>query len=262
MDKATRRFMPCSPGTTHDLIRPLEPIALTADAPAPSWLGPALQRAPWVVIRRGPVRDGVIPVGARGSARHQRFAAFLAVAEIAERLSPEDLVVSLRAIEQERRDAVPALAALARVAPVLARSGSRWGPGGSVGFEIATGVPTATWSSDLDLILRQERRIEPKQATDLLAALVQAAAPTRIDVMLETPTGGVSLADLTTMRARVLVRTPCGPRLSVDPWTVEELSQGMRDESEEACGICSSLIPFFIPHPLLITESLPKEVVS
>ncbi len=155
--------MPCSPGTTHDLIRPLEPIALTADAPAPSWLGPALERAPWVVIRRGPVWDGMIPVGARGSARHQRFAAFLSVAEIAERLSPEDLGDSRYAIELKRRDAVPALAALARVAPILACRGFRWGPGGSVGFEIATGVATATASSDLDLILRHERPLEPKR---------------------------------------------------------------------------------------------------
>jgi phosphoribosyl-dephospho-CoA transferase len=221
MDRATERFTPCSPGATHDLIRPFEPIALKADAPAPSWLGPALERAPWVVVRRGPVRDGMIPVGARGSARHQRFAAFLPVAEIAQRLSPEDLVVSLRVVEQERRHAVPALAALARVAPVLARRGSRWGPGGSVGFEIATGVPTATTSSDLDLILRQERRLEPNQATDLLADLAQAAAPARIDVMLETPCGGVLLADLATRPARLLVRTPNGPRLSVDPWIRE-----------------------------------------
>jgi len=213
--------MPCSPGTTHDLIRPLEPIALTADGPAPSWLGPALERAPWVVIRRGPVWDGMVPVGVRGSARHQRFAAFLPVAEVAQRRSPEDLVVSLGAIKQQRRDAVPALAALARVAPVLARRGSRWGPGGSVGFEIATGVPTATSSSDLDLILRQEGRIEPGEAGDLLAALAEVAGPARIDVLLETPMGGVSLADLAAMQARVLVRTLLGPRLAVDPWMVD-----------------------------------------
>jgi phosphoribosyl-dephospho-CoA transferase len=210
--------MPCSPGTIHDLIRPREPIALTADAPAPSWLGPALQRAPWVVVRRGPVCDGKIPVGVRGPARRQRFAAFLSVADIAERLSLEDLVALFRAIEQERRDAVSALAALARVAPVLAPRGSRWGPGGSVGFEIATGVPTATSSSDLDLILHQDRRLEPGEAIDLRAALAEAAAPARIDVVLETPGGGVALADLAAMPGQVLVRTPDGPRLSADPW--------------------------------------------
>ena len=215
------RLTPGSPAPTHDLIRLREPIALTADAPAPSWVEPVLRRTPWVVVRRGHVRDGMMPVGVRGLTRSQRFAAFVAVAEIAERLSPEDLTVSRYVIEQKRKDAVPALAALDRVAAILARRGYRWGPGGSVGFEIATGVATATASSDLDLILRQDRRLEPNEATDLLAALAKAAAPARIDVMLETPMGGVSLADLAAMPAQVLVRTPYGPRLSVDPWMAD-----------------------------------------
>jgi phosphoribosyl-dephospho-CoA transferase len=158
------------------------------------------------------------PVGVRGLTRSQRFAAFLAVAEIADRLSPEDLTDSRYVIEQERKNAVPALAAWARVAPILARRGLRWGPGGSVGFEIATGVPTVTALSDLDLILRQDRRLEPGEASDLLAALANATAPARIDVVLETPIGGVSLADLAAMPAQVLVRSPDGPRLVADPW--------------------------------------------
>jgi phosphoribosyl-dephospho-CoA transferase len=204
---------------THDLIRLREPIALTADGPAPSWVEPVLRRAPWVVVRRGHVRDGMMPVGVRGLTRSQRFAALVAVAEIADRLSPEDL--SGCVIDQKRKNAVPALAALDRVADLLICRGYRWGPGGSVGFELATGIATATALSDLDLILRQDRRLEPDKATDLLAALAKAIAPARIDVILETPIGGVPLADLAAMRAQVLVRTPFGPRLSADPWTVD-----------------------------------------
>jgi phosphoribosyl-dephospho-CoA transferase len=210
-----------SPAPTHDLIWLREPIALSTDGPAPSWVEPALKRAPWVVVRRGQVREGMIPVGVRGLARQQRFAAFLAAAEIADRLSPEDLADSRYAIEQKRGDAVPALVALARVAPILACRGCRWGPSGSVGFEMASGVPTATSSSDLDLILRQARRLEPGEAIDLRATLAEAAAPARIDVLLETPHGGVSLTDLACMPAQVLVRTPDGARLSADPWSAD-----------------------------------------
>lgn len=213
-----RVLIPSGPAPTHDLVRLREPIALTVDAPVPSWVEPALRRTPWVVVRRGYVRDGMMPVGVRGLTRQQRFAAFLAVAEIADRLSPEDLTVSRYIVEGKRKDVVPALAALARVAPILARRGHRWGPGGSVGFEFATSVPTATRSSDLDLILRQDRRFEPNEAFDLRAALAEAAAPARIDVMIETPRGGVSLADLAAMPAQVLVRTPDGARLAADPW--------------------------------------------
>jgi phosphoribosyl-dephospho-CoA transferase len=212
-----------SPAPTHDLIRLREPIALVVNSPVPPWVEPLLRRTPWVVVRRGQVRDRMVPVGVRGLARAQRFAAFVAVAAIADRLSPEDLTDSRYVIEQKRKNAVPALAALTGVAPILARHCPRWGPGGSVGFEIATGVATATASSDLDLILRQDRRLEPNEAIALLRALTEAAAPARIDVLLETPMGGVSLADLAAMPAQVLVRTPYGSSLAVDPWMVDAL---------------------------------------
>jgi phosphoribosyl-dephospho-CoA transferase len=212
---------PGSPAPTHDLIRLRSPIKMAVDASVPAWVEPALRQIPWVVVRRGHIRDGMIPVGVRGPTRSHRFAALVAVAEIADRLSPEDLTVSSRVIEQKRKDAVPALAALDHVPGLLVRCGYSWGPGGSVGFELATGIATATALSDLDLILRQDRRLEPDRATDLLAALAKAAAPARIDVMLETPIGGVPLADLAAMRAQVLVRTPFGPRLLADPWMVD-----------------------------------------
>jgi hypothetical protein len=35
-----------NPASTHDLIRLLEPIALTVEAPAPTWLELALRRPP------------------------------------------------------------------------------------------------------------------------------------------------------------------------------------------------------------------------
>src|SRR5580658_2759450 len=198
------------------------------DASVPAWVEPALLRAPWVVVRRGHVRDGMIPVGVRGLARQQRFAAVLAVAEVADRLSPEELTESRHVIARRRQDEAPALAALARVAPILLSRGHRWGPGGSVGFEIATGVATATATSDLDLILRQDRRLELCDAIALLDVLARSAAPARIDVMIETPHGGVSLGDFAAKPAKVLVRTPCGPRLSADPWMEEgaELLEG------------------------------------
>jgi phosphoribosyl-dephospho-CoA transferase len=210
-----------TPAPTHDLIRLRQPMALTVDGSVPAWVEPALRRTPWVVVRRGYVQDGRIPVGVRGMTRPQRFAAWLTVTEIAERLLPEGLIGLPRVLEQTRRDAAPALAALARVAPLLALRGHRWGPGGSVGFELATGVATATASSDLDVILRQARRLEPDEARALQAALAEAAAPVRFDALLETPRGGVSLADLAAAPTRVLVRTAAGARLAADPWAAD-----------------------------------------
>jgi phosphoribosyl-dephospho-CoA transferase len=209
---------PGSPAPTHDLLRLRDPTRLRAELPLPSWVTAALQTAPWVVVRRGHVREELIPVGVRGVGRAQRFAAFAKVADIAEQRSPESLAAWPSSLAQPRRDAIAALAALTRVAPVLARLDKRWGPGGSVGFELASGVPTATATSDLDLVIRQHHRLDPGDARELLAALVAAAAPARIDVLLETALGGVALAELAAGPARVLIRTPLGPRLRVDPW--------------------------------------------
>jgi phosphoribosyl-dephospho-CoA transferase len=215
------RLMSFGPAPTHDLIRLRKPTALTAEGPAPSWVESAIKRAPWVVVRRGYVGDGMMPVGVRGVTRSQRFAAFVSIAEMIGRLSPEDLTTAGHDIEKSRKDAIPALAALDRVVPLLVRRGYHWGPGGSVGFEIATGVATATASSDLDLILRQDRPLEPNNATALLAALAKVAAPARIDVVLETPMGGVSLADLAAQPGQMLVRTPDGAQLLADPWMAD-----------------------------------------
>ncbi len=193
-----------APFSTHDLIRLREPIAVKLDGPASSWAEPTLRRTPWVVVRRGRIRDGWLPVGVRGATRAERCAAWLSVADIAEKRSPEELWDGLAnhptclayAGESTESEAVPAVAALTRVAPLLARLGYRWGPGGSVGFELATAVATATASSDLDIILRQPLRLEPDKARVLQVALAEAAAPAQIDALLETPHGGVALTDL------------------------------------------------------------------
>jgi phosphoribosyl-dephospho-CoA transferase len=216
------------PAPTHNLLRVRDPMALTVDNSAPEWVAAVLRQTPWVVVRRGYVQDGSIPVGVRGATRTQRFATCLAMAEIAEQVSPEELTDFRSVLQPTRRDAVPALAALARIAPLLERRGYRWGPGGSVGFELATGAATATPSSDLDVILRQAHRLEPDEAGTLRAALVEAAAPARIDVVLETPHGGVSLADLAARPTHVLVRTPHGARLVGDPWIADTSSALIR----------------------------------
>jgi phosphoribosyl-dephospho-CoA transferase len=217
------------PGVTivsaHDLIRLREPMAVKLEDPAPLWVEPALRRTPWVVVRRGRIRDGWLPVGVRGATRMQRFAAWLSVADIAEQWPPEELwdgvanrPAHLASAKSTQTEAVPAVTALSRVSPLLAHLGYRWGPGGSVGFELVTAVVTATASSDLDVILRQPLRLEPDDACALQFALAEAAAPARIDALLETPHGGVSLADLAAAPTRVLVRTPDGPCLAADPW--------------------------------------------
>ncbi len=204
---------------THDLIRLRESTALVVDATPPAWVEIALADAPWVVVRRAPLRGTRVPVGVRGATRAQRFAAFVPLAEIVERRSPESLLHA--PVTRERAAAIPALAALERVADVIARYGCRGGPGGSVGFELASGVETARAESDLDLVLRHPESLTRDRARALRDALVVAAAPVRVDAILETPIGTVSLLEFTSDSERVVVRTQDGPLLlCTDPWTM------------------------------------------
>lgn len=202
---------------THTLLRIAAAEVLRFDTPPPDSVSDALRLAPWVVVRRGTPRDGMIPVGARGALRSERCAAWLRSGDVLEALDPLELAHrAWRA--QPRCAAVPALAALAPVQEImrLASLGSRWGPTGSVGFELASGRATATPESDLDLMVRADQPLERAAAVALHAEL--AALPVRVDALLETPRGAVALAEYVSTPRRTLLRTVSGAGWVADPW--------------------------------------------
>ncbi|MDR5823538.1 malonate decarboxylase holo-ACP synthase [Caballeronia sp. LZ043] len=199
----------------HDLLR------LTPDAPpfegAPGWVAAALARAPFVVVRRAPPLGGKLAVGVRGSVRGERFGTWLDVGWIEAKFTPEDL----RTCEPEpARRALPAFTLMRGIAGMLDDRALRWGPAGSAGFELASGVPAITPASDLDLILRADTPLPRDDASALFDALSQAAQRygTRIDVQIETPEAAFSLAEYARPQLRVMLRHAAGPRLVDDPW--------------------------------------------
>jgi len=203
---------------THTLLRIAAAEVLRYDTPPPDWVSRALGLAPWVVVRRGAPRDGMIPVGARGAVRSERCAAWLRSCDVLEALDPLELAAR-RAWSAERRcAAVPALAALAPVDEImrLASFGSCWGPTGSVGFELASGRATATPASDLDLMVRADHPLERAAALALLGEF--ASLPVRVDALLETPRGAVALAEYASAPQRIVLRTASGAGWVADPW--------------------------------------------
>jgi phosphoribosyl-dephospho-CoA transferase len=190
----------------HDLlrvvdIRPLMPVH------APAWVGASLSLAPWVVVRRAPAALGWVPAGVRGPARSQRYALEVSLETVVERLAPEALVERIPRVAGDR----PAIAALQMLAPILEEIGLPWGPTGSVGFTLATGTNAITRESDLDLIIRTPRLLADPEVQALLGAVEHL--PRRVDIQLELPSGAVWLTELAAANARVMVRTPSGPRL-------------------------------------------------
>lgn len=199
----------------HDLLR----VARLPQADnEPEWVRAAFARTPWVVVRRAPAAEDFVAVGVRGAARGQRFGTWIHHQDVESIFSPEDLQ---RVQPQDGRSALPAFVALAALRDTPSPLHElTWGPTGSAGFELAASTLTLSASSDLDLLIRLPQRCEAGAIRALAEVLAHAAARahTRVDAQLETPAGGIALAELAAGKARVLARASDGPRLVADPW--------------------------------------------
>jgi phosphoribosyl-dephospho-CoA transferase len=198
----------------HDLLR-LKPGAMLLESEVPTWVAESLALAPFVVVRRGEIRDGRIPVGVRGSTRAQRHPASLHVNDVAEVVTPEAIAAS-SAWRTYSRGALPAFAALDRVATASAVRNLTWGPGGSVGFELASGMSVVREDSDLDVIVRPTTR-HSREDLERFANAVDGSA-VRVDIVVEATQGAVALHEWLRSPQRVLIKTASGPQLGAFHW--------------------------------------------
>lgn len=199
----------------HDLLRLTDPAELRCEGSVPAWMPAALARAPWVVVRRARAPSDIIPVGARGRTRADRLAAFLVSSAVTVRVTPEDLATARGWRHTPRVRTIGALRVLDAADELFTSQGLAWGPTGSVGFELATGVATVDPASDLDVVIRAPEPWPLDRARTLADSL--APLPVRVDAQLETSLGAVSLTEYA-RGGTVLLRTPDGPRLIHDPW--------------------------------------------
>lgn len=181
------------------------------------WVERSLQEAPFVVVRRANLSDGMIPVGVRGSLRKQRFAAYLAPESIRNRITPEQLTPARGWWANPRAEEIPALKVLARLEEELPDFPLTYGPIGSIGFELASGLPIATSTSDLDLLIRATERFPMQLAQELVT--IFSGSPCRVDAQLEIPRGAVALTEYASGQRPLLLRQDDGPVLVDDPWT-------------------------------------------
>jgi phosphoribosyl-dephospho-CoA transferase len=215
-------MQPSSASSVHALLRVTDLDALEWETPRPDWAQAALLRAPWVVVRRAAPRSGVWPVGVRGAQRGQRVAAWLPDCAVEDCITPQRLAAARSWRQHPGTDLSPAIRVLDEVAAVLDAHGCAgcWGPGGSVGFALASAVPSTTPGSDLDLVLQADQPMARAEAASLHADL--SKLPVRIDVLLETPHGAVALSEFVISRGVTLLRSARGPRLVRNPWTADE----------------------------------------
>jgi phosphoribosyl-dephospho-CoA transferase len=192
---------------------------MNVDSPeerCPLWVEHSLREAPLVVVRRAKSFAEIIPVGVRGSLRNQRFAAFLAPVSIRRRITPEQLSATGGRLSKARIQEIAGLKALAVIEEQLASFSLAYGPTGSIGFELASGLPTATSASDLDLLIRAPERLPIRLAQELVS--IFSGRPCRVDAQLETPRGALSLAEYASGQRPLLLRQDGGPILVDDAW--------------------------------------------
>ena len=200
----------------HDLLllRTESAILSTQENPAGPSLNP--KQRPWVVVRRGRISDGLIPIGVRGSQRHKRCAGFTRGSEVLETRRPDQLRL---AIAEHSRRTLQAFRTLSYLESHLVGLEISWGPGGSVGYELASGVPAVRSESDLDFILFAPRKFDRTEAQDLWRMI--SSAPGKVDALVETPYCGFSLEEfVTTSHRKILLRTNDGRILGSDPWNL------------------------------------------
>jgi phosphoribosyl-dephospho-CoA transferase len=212
------------PARIHDLLEIDAERFLQAQSPsAPGWVTASLLETPFVVVRRGPVstQQG-IAVGVRGAQRNERWAGICHPHLVKRILTPPILlsqfVTASTSTPPTRTDAIPAIHTLARLANRWNALTSPWGPGGSVGFELATGNPIATPQSDLDIVIYAQSRMTSDEARVLHESA--QGLPAAVDIRVETPTCGFSLTEYARAEppAPILLRFPYGTVLGRDPW--------------------------------------------
>jgi phosphoribosyl-dephospho-CoA transferase len=198
----------------HDLLVLKPGSSVEAEATNPEWVRAALIQSRFVVARREAAPPGMIAVGVRGPSRDQRWAGFVTNEDVHQVIGPG--VLRSQNADIARRS-LPAIEALRYAEERLRPLTLEWGPVGSVGYELATGLSVTRMESDLDLVIYAPHTVLRDEVRCFWNVL--DVAPARIDVRLETPAGGFSLEEyVRDGQDRVLLRMPTGPILTDDPW--------------------------------------------
>ena len=199
----------------HDLLWFDNGSSFQCDGSLPDWAAAVLRERQPVVVRRAVVGSQEVAVGIRGTSRGQRLGGVMPKAAIVRVATPESLLQRLGSADLT----LPALASLAtlcsRIAPRYV-----WGPTGSVGFQLATGLPVVRVDSDLDIVMRFPQEPDRAEMAPLLRLL--AELPVRCDAQMETPYGAVALAEWARGERRMLLKTTRGPVLVANAWQVDE----------------------------------------
>lgn len=198
----------------HDLLQLHSDSLHPACIGAPAWVSQTLASYPWLVVRRAQAPAGQIAVGVRGPTRSERWGCFIRKDAIRKLVRPSQLLAFVQSSVLGPRT-LP-FATLQQLIERWRDLALPWGPTGSVGFELATGYPVTTSSSDLDIAIRADARMSVEQARSLWERALELQ--TTADIRVESPECGFSLEEYAHAPSSILLRYPDRVQFGDDPW--------------------------------------------
>lgn len=208
----------------NDLLKINTVDDLIGDSKNIPWVQDSIKLAPYVVIRRAPIIKNKIPVGIRGNDRSKRVAAEVLCENIIKIITPEELSQKKLWRENKHIRGTKMFQVLEEVDKILGSYNIAWGPTGSAGFELSTGIETITDTSDLDIIARAPEILPMDIAKNIVKELSEL--PIKTDVQIEVPNGSISLEEYARYNKSLMLRTINGPRLVKNPWSYDEMLEG------------------------------------
>lgn len=178
-----------------------------------AWLENSGDKASWAVVRRAhPTTSGHIAVGFRGSSRNQRWGTEI----------PAEYITAVTAPYEISSKVLPGGAAF-QAFNAFDEMPYKFGPGGSVGFELASGIQSTHPDSDLDLVIYADSPLSVHDIRTIRHFHQRAAVFATVDILIETPLGGVAFSELERAMSyspmpSMMLRTHQGPELSNIIW--------------------------------------------
>lgn len=192
----------------HDVIR-IEGIeSILSENLLPHWAELAIEKNPYVIVRRSHGVNGMIPVGIRGEERSQRFAAFVPEDKVESVIQPEQFVNSELWKEMDGE----IYKKIYYIKNVLEKECVQWGIIGSLSYEMLTKIPCVTKDSDVDLIVRYDSSLTHDRCSRIMAELERLDV--KVDVQVEWGGKAFSMAEYVCHRQEaILFKTKVGPAL-------------------------------------------------
>lgn len=198
----------------HDLLRVKGIKKIQVEDSMPKWAKDILQQSSYVIVRRGD-QSKKIPVGIRGLKKSQRLAAWIDYDNFDDIFTPQDAVEKFQKSNNPRFN-LPAFKLLKQLLPIM--KNYNWGVGGSLEYELATGIQMVHETSDVDVIMKRPVEMTRKEAKNLVDKLRQVSN-THADIQVVYNDIGFSLEEYALGKNKdILIKTNAGPKLVEDPW--------------------------------------------